>query len=227
MPPPSGAFDVETLSQHRAKTMFFLKALGLFALICVPGNIVAFALYFGWWQSRDDGEYDASCGAGFNESSPATLRDSTCAEEKHFKCYELLSEHGPLLQDFNLYTHGYAIAVTGCLGLLGNALTLVVLPKLDAHYNFHKLLMSLAVVDIVVIAIFLFDLRNRSNESFLVYQRSASRLGDHSSSIKLLPAAQCKARHFLTHLKRFDFSHLLSQSSGGNTLRPSILLSLV
>ena len=46
-----------------------------------------------------------------------------------FQCYELHSSYDPLLQSVTFWLEGVLLAVIGAFGLLGNVITLYVLPK--------------------------------------------------------------------------------------------------
>jgi hypothetical protein len=63
------------------------------------------------------------------------------------------------LASAGFWLHGVAMVTTGAFGLVGNALTLYVLPRLESSSNrrFHRLLMALAVVDTLVIIFFVGD----------------------------------------------------------------------
>ena len=79
-------------------------------------------------------------------------------EKEDVKCYEKVSDYVDLLKWADFWLQGVAMLVVGALGLVGNGLTLYILPRMETHHNFHKLLMSLAAVDSLVIVFFVTDL---------------------------------------------------------------------
>ena len=87
------------------------------------------------------------------------------ADESLYTCYERVDDYAELLRLCDFWLHGVAMAAAGAFGLIGNALTLLVLPRAaavcgaaESGRNFRRLLMSLAAVDSAVIVFFVGDI---------------------------------------------------------------------
>lgn len=71
-------------------------------------------------------------------------------------CYEPLGEElTAKLKAYEFWVSGVALSVVGCLGVVGNVLTLIALIKYETNTNnsFNKLLVHLTVVDLLLIVV--------------------------------------------------------------------------
>lgn len=139
--------DNVTLQERRDKTSFAFQAVLVSLFICLPSNIVTLWLLY---------DPQASLRGLFaKESNLTAVKEEVTGE---FTCYEKATDYEEILRLCDFWLHGVVMSVTGAFGLVGNLLTLHILPKVETNHNFHKLLMSLATVDCLVIVLFVSDL---------------------------------------------------------------------
>lgn len=72
-------------------------------------------------------------------------------------CYELISEYQNFLVQSRYWIKGVALTALGVFGLIGNAVTIIVLSSTHSNRNFNKLLITLASIDSLLILYFVLE----------------------------------------------------------------------
>ena len=84
--------------------------------------------------------------------APPTRRDPSWEEEEEYhsspttpsyRCHETFANYRHVMTAASFWLDGVLILVVGIFGLAGNALTVVVLRRIDSNTTFNRLLMSL------------------------------------------------------------------------------------
>ncbi|TRY78593.1 hypothetical protein TCAL_13622, partial [Tigriopus californicus] len=73
-------------------------------------------------------------------------------------CYDVFNSHtGELMKSWDFWVSGVSLFVAGILGIIGNILTLITLICYENRNSFNKLLIYLAVVDLLLILTFILE----------------------------------------------------------------------
>ncbi len=76
-----------------------------------------------------------------------------------YKCHELMADASHFMNFAQFWLEGVFLLVVGIFGIAGNAMTLVVLRRIDSNatFSFNRLLMTLAIVDASLLVYYVLD----------------------------------------------------------------------
>lgn len=117
--------------------MFGLQVLACWLILCLPGNFVTVYLYF-------------------QHANLTTI--PTVTNVTGLKCHEEKANWSSYVNRSKFLMQGVSCTIIGIFGFCANLLSICVLVKCKDNKNFHRLLASLAVIDILLITDLVFEM---------------------------------------------------------------------